>query len=195
MTELNRQYWNEHFEQNCTPWDAGAITPPIKDYVDQLTDKDAPILIPGCGNSHEAAYMLEQGFTNITLVDISPTLTERLKEKFASFIPARLNVINSDFFELEGKFDLIIEQTFLCALDPSLRKQYVEKMHRLLKPGGKLAGVLFNRTFEGGPPFSGSKEEYIDLFSKSFNIRTLEECYNSIKPRSGNEVFMIAERK
>lgn len=68
-------------------------------------------------------------------------------------------------------------------------------MSELLKPGGKLIGLLFDRIFEGGPPFGGDKEEYEQLLKTQFTIKTLEPCYNSIQPRAGTELFMIVEKK
>ncbi len=93
-------------------------------------------------------------------------------------------------------FDLIIEQTFFCALDPALRQKYFDKMHSLLKPGGKLAGVLFNCQFDTATaPFGGTKEEYKQYFEKQFKINVYEECRNSIKPRIGRELFINLEKK
>jgi hypothetical protein len=43
-------------------------------------NKDIAILIPGCGNTYEAAYLLEQGFTNVTVIDIAPTLVKILSK-------------------------------------------------------------------------------------------------------------------
>ena len=63
-------------------------------------------------------------------------------------------------------------------------------MYLILKPGGKIAGVLFNRNFDGGPPFGGNKSEYEKLFAEKFTINTMEECYNSIEPRKDKEVFI-----
>ncbi|MCS7037470.1 MAG: SAM-dependent methyltransferase, partial [Saprospiraceae bacterium] len=57
-----------------------------------------------------------------------------------------------------------------------------------------LAGVLFDRDFEGGPPFGGHAEEYRALFEPLFRIHTLEPCYNSIPPRAGAEVFIILKK-
>jgi hypothetical protein len=68
-------------------------------------------------------------------------------------------------------------------------------MHALLASGGTLAGVLFNRHFEGGPPFGGSIDEYAPLFSSIFKIKTLKSCHNSIIPRKGSEVFFILKKK
>jgi methyl halide transferase len=189
---LDANYWNGRYQQHQTGWDVGQVSTPLKEYVDQLTIKNIAILIPGCGNSYEAEYLVQQGFDNITLIDISPLLTQQLAEKFSAYLGNRLNIITGDFFALEGQYDLILEQTFFCALEPSLRGEYVHKMHSLLKPGGKLVGVLFDRAFEGGPPFGGSQEEYKGLFAPLFNIRVLAPCYNSIKPRMNAEVFLIA---
>lgn len=191
---LDATYWNDRYQQQQTGWDVGYVSTPLKEYIDQLSNKDIAILIPGCGNSYEAEYLLQQGFTNITLIDISPLLTQQLGEKFSEYMGNQLNIITGDFFALEGQYDLILEQTFFCALEPSLRDEYVRKMHSLLKPGGKLVGVLFDRMFEGGPPFGGSQEEYKGLFAPLFNIQVLAPCYNSIKPRTGTEVFMIAQK-
>jgi SAM-dependent methyltransferase len=104
-------------------------------------------------------------------------------------------VLHLDFFELNGSFDLVIEQTFFCALDPSLRNAYVDKMLEILTSNGKIVGLLFNRDFEGGPPFGGNEEEYRSLFSSKFNILILEESYNSIAPRQGAEVFIIFRKQ
>ena len=93
-------------------------------------------------------------------------------------------------------FDLILEQTFFCALDPNLRKSYVSKMEKMLNPNGKVSGLLFNFPLtEVGPPFGGSIEEYQKLFSGKFKIKTLEKAHNSIKPRADKELFFIFEKK
>jgi len=187
-------YWDDRYLNHDTAWDMGQISPPLQAYFEQLTDKNIAILIPGCGNSYEAAWLLENGFTNITLIDIAPRLMDALREKFH---PHPLTLLTGDFFTLTGKYDLIIEQTFFCALDPSLRDGYMEKMHQLLAPNGKLAGLLFDRNFVGasspeGPPFGGSRTEYASLLEKKFKVHTLAPCYNSIKPRAGTELFFIA---
>lgn len=186
-------YWDDRYRHNDITWDMGQVSPPLQAYFDQLTDRSLSILIPGCGNSYEAGYLLEKGFTNITLVDISAILMRSLQEKFAGWSSPSLTLVTGDFFDLSGTYDRIIEQTFFCALDPALRKDYVEKMYTLLRPGGRLAGLLFDRDFPGGPPFGGHKEEYTALLEKRFRIRTLAPCYNSIRPRQGTELFLLAE--
>jgi methyl halide transferase len=191
MEQLDDTYWSERYQQHQTGWDLHKASPPLKSYIDQLVRKDIRILIPGCGNAYEADYLLKMGFVDITLVDISHVLVEQLQTHFKG---SPIKVVHADFFEHKGTYDLILEQTFFCAIDPMLREDYAVKMKSLLAPCGKLAGVLFNTDFVGGPPFGGNRDEYHDLFSQYFSIKTLENCYNSILPRQNRELFLIIEQ-
>ncbi|MBC5841096.1 MAG: methyltransferase domain-containing protein [Flavobacteriaceae bacterium] len=185
---LDLEYWDTQYQHNTTGWDLGQVSPPLKSYVDTVSDKNIAILIPGCGNTYEAEYLLEQGFTNVSVIDIAPTLVAGLQTKFGN--NPNITIICGDFFEHKGQYDLIIEQTFFCALPPSLRQKYVWKMHQLLAKNGLLAGLLFNRTFEVSPPFGGSKEEYEKLFQQAFHLQQIEIATNSIAPRAGSELFI-----
>jgi len=193
MELLDANYWDQRYQQQQTGWDLGQCSPPIKAYIDQLTDKSLSILIPGCGNAHEAAYLVEKGFTDITLIDIAPSLVKKLKHQFKD---TSVNIVLANFFEFEGQFDLIIEQTFFCAIHPTQRKTYVNKVASLLKPGKKLVGLLFNKEFDKpGPPFGGTALMYETLFSPAFHIHAMAVAYNGIKPRQNTEVFINFTKK
>ncbi|MBL7701621.1 MAG: methyltransferase domain-containing protein [Ferruginibacter sp.] len=188
--KLDAEYWSNRYDDGTASWDLGQVSPPVKNYIDQLTDKNIRILIPGCGNTYEADYLLKLGFTNVTVIDIAPALVAQLNEKYQG--NQNIKIILGDFFEHNGEYDLILEQTFFCALDPALRESYVAKMHELLAPGGKLAGVLFNRGFEEqGPPFGGDENQYRTLFGKYFTFKTFNPCYNSFPKRKDTELFII----
>lgn len=193
MKELNPDYWTQRYQENQTGWDLGQVSPPLQAYFDQLENKNLRILIPGCGRGYEGIYLLEKGFQNVFLADYSEAALGEIKRICPHYPQNQLHCVN--FFDLQGHYDLIIEQTMFCAIDPSLRLAYVQKAADLLIENGKIVGVLFNRDFEGGPPFGGSKEEYWTLFEKYFEIITMEECHNSIQPRLGHEVFFIAKKK
>jgi SAM-dependent methyltransferase len=193
MENSYQTFWDNQYQSNTTGWDLGTISPPLKSYIDTLKNKNIQILVPGCGNSYEAEYLLEQGFTNVTVVDIAPTLVENLKTKFKN--NPNINITLGDFFEHQGEYDLIIEQTFFCALPPEMREKYVSKMHQLLAEEGKIAGLLFNRTFENGPPFGGSQEEYQMLFKDTFHFLKIETCQNSAAPRAGFELWIEFQKK
>lgn len=186
---LNKEYWNSRYRNNQTGWDLGSPSPPLKEVING-TLKSASILIPGCGNAHEVDYLLSKEFNNITVIDIAPKLVEQLEARYKNNY--EVNIICGDFFEHQGLYDVILEQTFFCAIDPKLRPEYVSKMHLLLKPKGMLKGVLFNRTFEEeGPPFGGNINEYQVLFEKDFKVN-FKAPVASIPGREGFEVLLEA---
>jgi hypothetical protein len=189
MNRLTEYYWTERYKNHNTGWDIGYVSTPLKDYFDQLENKNLKILIPGCGNAHEAAYLHDMGFMNVHLLDISEIPLLHFSEQHPDFPKA--NLVHCNFFDHFDDYDLIIEQTFFCALDTALRPQYVSHMHKLLRIGGKLTGLLFNiPLYIDHPPFGGHKDQYRELFKDEFEIEIMEEAFNSIPPRAGNELFI-----
>lgn len=195
MTEQYKEFWESKYRNGNLGWDIGYASPPLTTYVDQLEDKNIKILIPGAGNAYELMYLVEQGFKNVYIVDIAKAPLERIKAQLPSYPKDQL--IEGNFFDLElSDFDLILEQTFFCAIPPKLRAQYVLKIKELLKQGGKLVGLFFIFPLsESGPPYGGSVEEYQALFSEYFNFKVMEIASNSIKPRTDKELFFIFESK
>ncbi len=193
--QLNAEYWNSRYLENETGWDAKSITTPLKEYFDQLKNKTLKILIPGAGNSYEAEYFIKKGFKNVFVLDYAEEPLKNLSQRCKKF--PKQNLIQQDFFKHTGQYDLIIEQTFFCAIDIKLRKKYAKQMHQLLKPGGKLVGVLFDdrNLSNEKPPFAGNKKEYLSYFNSYFKINIFEKCYNSIKPRENRELFIHLTKK
>lgn len=190
--ELNSDYWSARYEEGSTGWDLGGISPPLKAYIDQLDEswKQRKILIPGCGRAYEAEYLYKLGYQEVYLLDFASQPLEDFLVRNPNFPKEQL--IQSDFFAFEGQFDLILEQTMFCAISPLDREKYISKIASLLTENGKFVGLLFNRDFEGGPPFGGNLEEYSLLFKRHLNIILMEPCHNSISPRLGSELFFIA---
>lgn len=193
MTTLNKEYWENRYKSDTANWDIGQISNPLKEYIDQLKNKNVRILIPGAGNGYELDYLIEKGFHNVFVIDYAQQPIDAIIKRNKAL---KKHLICEDFFNHSETYDLILEQTFFCALEPNLRENYVSKMFDLLSEKGKIAGLLFNfELSEVGPPFGGSYEEYVNLFSKKFTIKTLEPAYNSIKPRANKELFFTFEKK
>lgn len=187
--DLSEKIWDNRYVNNDIGWDLGKVSSPLKAYFDQLDDNNCKILIPGGGNSYEAEYLFEKGFSNVFVVDLSKTAIENFHKRVPNFPKSQL--ILGDFFDINTTFDLIIEQTFFCAINPNLRGKYAKKMHSILKPGGKLVGVLFNvPLFTNRPPFGGHTKEYESYFEPYFDFNVFELCYNSVSSRRGRELFV-----
>ncbi len=89
-------------------------------------------------------------------------MVEALKIKLKDY--HSIQIIRQNFFNHTNRYDLIVEQTFFCALNIQLRNQYVQKTHAFLNTNGKLVGILFNKYLEtDGLPFGGTKKEYETL--------------------------------
>lgn len=193
-----QNYWTKRYKEQQTGWDIGYPSTPIKEYVDQLTDKTIEILIPGAGNAYEAEYLLKKGFKNVHILDISDVPLKQFKKRNPDFPVTQMH--QADFFEFQGQYDLIIEQTFFCSFVPSdkNRNAYAKHIAELLKPTGKLVGVWFDIPLSGDMekrPFGGHKKLYISYLCPLLKMITFDPCYNSISPRQGSELFGVFERK
>jgi len=182
---MDASYWSHRYQNQRTGWDLGEVSPPLVEIFKEI-EKDSEILIPGCGNAYEAEFLFNSGYKNVYIIDVAKEPLEAFKKRNLSFPDHQ--IIQGDFFEHMGTYDFIVEQTFFCAIEPSLRTKYVKKMHQLLKQEGKLLGVLFDREFDGGPPYGGRKEDYKTLFSAVFRKVEIQDSLKSIQPRLGAEV-------
>ena len=82
-----------------------------------------------------------------------------------------------DLFALDdahlGTYDWVWEHTCFCAIDPSMREDYVRAVHGALKPGGHLLGVFYLDPYDaehqpgGGPPHGSTLEELSTRFEES----------------------------
>jgi SAM-dependent methyltransferase len=191
-------YWQARYAApGRAGWDAGRITPPLQAYFDQLAIQQQPrILIPGAGRAYEAEYLHHLGFRHVVVADLAPEPLAALAARVPDF-PAH-NLWQADFFALgeANTFDLIIEQTFFCALAPTLRPSYAQQCAQLLKPGGKLVGLLFDTPFAGAtePPFGGSREEYAAYFQPYFQFIHFETAHNSLPARARRELFICLQK-
>ncbi|QNM85158.1 methyltransferase domain-containing protein [Polaribacter pectinis] len=190
---LSEDFWSNKYKTDKIGWDLGEVSPPLKAYFDQLENKEIKILIPGGGNSYEAEYLFNKGFKNVYVVDIAKSPLENIKKRIPNFPEAQL--IHANFFEIEKTFDLVIEQTFFCAINPDLRPKYAAKMASIVKEKGKLVGLMFDAVLnEDHPPFGGNKAEYLTYFEPYFNSISMEPCYNSYPNRQGMEMFVKIEK-
>lgn len=195
---LDETYWRTRYATGQTGWDVGAITPPLRDYFTQLGPPDnRRILIPGAGRAYEAEYLHNQGFSQVFVVDLAPEPLEDLHKRVPNFPGGHL--LQQDFFSLsaEPPYDLIVEQTFFCALPRSLRPDYARQCAHLLRPGGKLVGLLFEADFGSSPepPFGGTRVEYRAYFEPYFEFVHFDTAYNSIRPRQERELFICLQKK
>ena len=195
--EYSREDWQGHYESNDLGWDLGQVAPPFVKLLEEGKLPVGNVLVPGCGRGHEVVFLAENGF-EVTAIDFSRgavTYLERaLEERNLSS-----RVLHQDFFGLDhshnGIYDLILEQTFFCAISPRKRQDYVRNVTRLLKSGGVLVGLFYHTGKEGGPPYNTTREDIERNFSKNFEIQELDKTSLSHEQRKDKEWLGILKKK
>jgi len=188
--------WQRHYEENDLGWDLGQVAPP---FVKLWQEEKLPlgkVLVPGCGRGHEVVFMAENGF-DVTAIDFSSGAVTYLKNALKKRnLEGR--ILHQDFFSLdeshEGVYDLVLEQTFFCAISPKQRRDYVLNVSRILKPGGILVGLFYHTDEQGGPPYNTTREDIEMHFSKKFEIQELDKTSLSTEQRKDKEWLGILKK-
>lgn len=162
-TEEN--FWENCYEKKLTGWDRGKASEALFYWLNSDLVKPCRILVPGCGNGYEVVQLAEKGF-DVTAIDIASTPIANL-QSLLDDKGLKAQLIEADFFDWlpESPFDVIYEQTSLCALPPNLWGQYEEQLHQWLKPDGLLLAQFMQTGEEGGPPFHCEIGDMRNLFS------------------------------
>jgi SAM-dependent methyltransferase len=189
--------WQGHYDSDDLRWDIGEVAPPFVRLWQERKLVPGKAIVPGCGRGHEVVFLAEQGF-QVTGVDFAPGAVDLLK---CSLSQRNLNatVLNQNFFDLDSShdqtYDLMLEQTFFCAILPDHRPLYVETVKRILKPGGRLVGLFYETGEEGGPPFNTTEGDIRAHFSGSFKVESLHKTPLSTERRKDKELLGVLIRK
>ncbi|CAJ1341778.1 unnamed protein product, partial [Effrenium voratum] len=146
-----KDYWDKRYQNEVgSTYDWLGGYEKFREFIEQAT-KDLPdgphsarILDLGCGNARLAEDMYDEGFRNITALDISDVAIESMRSRNAEKRPG-IEWVVGDAFNLEfedGSFDLVIDKSTTDAVScdkdhihENLTKMYGEAQ-RVLKDGG-----------------------------------------------------------
>jgi len=184
-------YWDELYEKKEDRWELGGPSPPLERWFagQRLSDKRA--LVVGCGRGHEARLLASCGaeVVGLDLAERAIAEAERLTSPNGS-----VRFVRGDLFALRGKpafFDLVVEHTCYCAIDPARRDEYVDAIADALLPGGKLVGVFYAHGRPGGPPFTTDDADLNQRFARRFTLLHQETPPDSIERRAGQERLRV----
>ena len=131
-------FWDDKYINNEHKWDISGPTPGFVHW-SQTLKSTRKIIIPGCGNGYDAVHLANQGH-DVLAVDFSSKAIDNLKSKKID----NLNAVSADYFtlplEFNNKFDYFLEYTFLCAINPDRRMEYIKKSFDLLNSKGEYIG-------------------------------------------------------
>lgn len=194
---LTGESWNQRWVDQDTPWDMGRTAPPFERAVrDGLVPVGGRALVPGCGAGHDARFLAEAGF-DVTGVDLSETALARARA-LAAEAGTAVTYRQADLLALPDDlagFDLVLEHTCFCAIDPERRDDYVASIAGAVRPGGHLLGLFFLFEAEEGPPFGATQEEIEHRFGAHFDVLHVERPDDSHEARQGREGLFVLRRR
>ena len=164
--------WEARYRSGDMPWEKGAPSPGLVEFLKNNPPLAGKILVPGCGWGHDVRT-ISNTQNEVTGIDIAPSAIAGA-EKFPR--TGHEKFFLWDLFalppEVRGTFDWMWEHTCFCAIDPPMRAAYVQSVASALKPGGHLLAIFYMQPHNDGdgPPFGSTKAELDALFGGSFEL-------------------------
>jgi len=146
--------WEALYQEGDTGWDRGDVSPALHTFIEKGAFEGATsVLIPGCGRGYEAIELAKRGF-KVTALDLAPSAIAHLNQVLSEHdLQAETACVDMFKFEKPESFDVVYEQTCLCAIEPNQREAYAQKVYHWLKPNGQLLLNMMQTGDAGGPPF------------------------------------------
>lgn len=193
-----KEYWEDIWtrkKSNQVSWYQQDPKTSIELILSTNPSKDARIIDVGGGDSSLVEKLLDLGFKNITVLDISANVLKRAKERLGKRAEM-IKWIECDVreFDTDNKYDIWHDRALLHFLTSEEDlKNYVELTRKHVKKGGYL--VLSTFSTNGPMMCSGldtkqfSEESMKKLFSEGFeHIKSFEEEHKT--PFGVNQIFI-----
>lgn len=205
-------YWDDAYREERDGWDMGTPTPVFADILKRhgmdFTGMGAAdfarhgheprVLIPCSGRGYDALLFAEHGW-NVTAVDFAVEPMQWLRTE-SERSKLDVEILQEDMFTLgrshPGAYDLLVEYTCVCAIDPARREEFVQFCAAVLRPGGCVMALLFPVDGRpGGPPFAIDVEEFKRQMSVAFDCVHESTPETSVTPRLGRERLLVWKKR
>ena len=201
-----KQHWEKIYQTKDTVREVSWYQDVPKTSIDLIlltkTDKNGSIIDVGGGDSKLVDKLLELGFKNIFILDISAEALQKAKTRFGekrtSVIYIEADILE---FDTESRFDIWHDRAafhFLTRKEDVVR--YVEIPGKFIQPSGYL--IISTFSMNGPKKCSGlditqySEDSIKKTFQKDFNhIRSFEEIHTTPFNTKQNFLFNLFKRK
>jgi SAM-dependent methyltransferase len=158
--------WEARYRDGATGWERPGPNPALQLWLDSAVLTPCRILVPGAGRSVEPLVLAEAGF-RVTVVDAAEAAIAAQRSRLERLhVDARVERADLFLWNPPAPFDAIYDQTCLCALPPALWPDYAARLHRWLRPGGRLFVLFMQSGSAGGPPYHCDLDEMRRLFAE-----------------------------
>ena len=160
MAGPTREFWEKRFAAGDTPWDRGEVNAQLGAWLAAGALQPCRMLVPCCGSGYEVAALAAAGF-EVTAFDYATEAIGRTRRRLDDAgLKATLIEADALAWQPDRAFEAIYEQTCLCALYPDQWRDYADRLHRWLAPGGRLYALFLQLLRPGaaegavqGPPY------------------------------------------
>jgi len=105
------EYWDERYTRDPEPFDWYQRWSGVSELVKPFITPTSQILVVGCGNSRLSEDMFDEGYTNITNVDISMVAIKSMQEKYRDKVGmtyAQMDVRSMD--SPDASFNVVVDK-------------------------------------------------------------------------------------
>jgi SAM-dependent methyltransferase len=154
MKEDKRSHWEAVYTAKapqCVSWHQALPLVSLKLVGETGLPRDGAIVDVGGGSSNLVDHLLKDGFSNISVLDISATGLEHARRRLGEALAARIAWIVEDVtaWRPEKRFDLWHDRAVLHFLTGATEQEaYFRTLKAALKPGG---WVIIGGFAPGGP--------------------------------------------
>lgn len=197
MASVNApQFWDDLYERGGDGWEMGEPHPSLVHVVDTTPPPRGRVAVPGCGRGHDARFLSSRGYdvVGFDFADAAVAEARRLASAAgaATFEQRDIFTLPRDW---TNAFDGVWEYTCYCAIAPARRREYVDVLRAIIRPGGWLLACFFPlRAQTAGPPFKVSPAEVRRRLAPAFRIERAFPPLRSARGRQGREWMVLARR-
>jgi len=145
------EYWDQEFESGiyAQPFDWVASWADLsKDIQELIPDKNAKILLPGCGNAPFQPDMNSAGYANMVCGDNSEVVINQMKSQHPHMTWNMMDATAMQFDD--ASFDVVLDKSLMdclhcCDGAMAITRAYTNEVFRVLKPGGLFLRVSLHK--------------------------------------------------
>jgi len=191
------EFWETTYAEHRDGWELGGPHPSLVHVLDTTPPPRGRVAVPGCGRGHDVRWLARRGYDAVG-IDFSSAALDAARG-LARLEGVDVTFEQRDLFTLGGDhtnaFDGLWEYTCFCAIDPRRRREYVDVVATILKPGGWLLACFFPiRPGRAGPPFPVTKAELRRLLAPRFRIEWAAPPPRPVPRRAGQEWMVLARK-
>lgn len=204
-TKDKKAHWENIFKTRDTTkvsWHQAVPKTSLRLINELRLNKSDEIIEVGCGDSFLGDKLLDNGFTDITLLDISQKALDTIKNRLSDS-KRNIQFINADIteFSTSKKYDLWHDRAVFHFLTNEIE---IQKYIRIVSNSINKEGYLILGTFStSGPDMCSdlpvkqySEEKLFKLFNHDFNrVQCFTENHITPSSSSQNFLFCIFQRK